>query len=49
MTPQTTVVADLAPSEDLLSLKPGYAVGDFVFILVSQWEHVEKRLWHRQS
>ena len=29
MTPQMTVVADLTRSEDLLSLKPGYAVGDF--------------------
>ena len=28
MVPQMTVVADLTPSEDLLSLKPGYAVGD---------------------
>ena len=28
MIPQMTVVADLTRSEDLLSLKPGYAVGD---------------------
>ena len=28
MIPQMTVVADLTSSEDLLSLKPGYAVGD---------------------
>ena len=28
MIPQMTVVADLARSEDELSLKPGYAVGD---------------------
>ena len=28
MIPQVTVVADLTRSEDLLSLKPGYAVGD---------------------
>ena len=28
MIPQMTAVADLTRSEDLLSLKPGYAVGD---------------------
>ena len=28
MIPQMTVVADLTRSEDELSLKPGYAVGD---------------------